>query len=75
LAQQFDHLLAQTLKYPQESRKQGIEEIVYVSLDVDEDGELRSFEILQSPNPSLRNEVDRSFKLIQKSWKKRFLED
>lgn len=75
LAQDFEDVLAQTLKYPREARENKIEEVVYVSLDIDQIGELRSYEILQSPNPVLRKEVVRSFDLIQKSWKKQFLGD
>ncbi len=75
LPQKFDVMLSQTLKYPREAREQKIEEIVYVSLDIDEVGKMRSFEILQSPNPILYKEVVRSFDLIQKTWKKQLLEE
>ncbi len=67
--------LSQTLKYPLKARENKVEEVIYVHLDIDQEGEMKSFEILQSPNAILFKEVARSFGLIQKSWKKEFLED
>lgn len=73
--QKMDNVLSQTIRYPKEARDNKIEEIVYVSLDIDEKGAMRSYEILQSPNYILAEEVNRSFDLIQKTWKNKILED
>lgn len=73
--QKMDNVLVQTIRYPKEARDNKIEEIVYISLDIDEKGAMRSYEILQSPNYILAEEVNRSFDLIQKAWKNKILED
>jgi signal transduction histidine kinase len=72
---EFIQKISQTLRYPLAARQANIEELVYVSLAIDEFGQLDHFRILQSPNLILEQEVSRSFNLIQKTWKKRYLKD
>lgn len=73
--QAFEETIARTLKYPQEARKQNVEGIVSVSLKVDEEGELTSFTVVDSPHELLTEEVNRAFQSIKKSWKPKFVKD
>ncbi|MCU0400851.1 MAG: hypothetical protein MUE75_07535 [Algoriphagus sp.] len=74
-SQDFEMALARTMKYPKEARDQKVEEIVYLYLDIDENGRLQSYNFHQEPHAFLKKEISRTMDLLQKDWKTTYLGD
>lgn len=64
----LDDFIEENLQYPQDAREQGIEGDVILNFIVDNKGNLKDFEVLESPSNLLVPEAIRVMKLTNGQW-------
>lgn len=72
-SQEMNRLLSKNLKYPGELRTQEVSGPVVISIKVDQNGDMASYEYL-SGNVGFEDEINRTMSIMKEKWDPSFLE-